>query len=123
MANCTQNCWSCHWCWLGRCMDASHYGQDVSVEESQPKDCISYISKEEWNKKYVAPISQERCMELINAIINNLSVAERNNQVIKYLLYVGFTKDELINHFNFAESDVLDAEEGMDEYSDSLIFV
>lgn len=68
-------------------------------------------------------MSQERCMELINAIINNLSVAERNNQVIKYLLYVGFTKDELINHFNFAESDVLDAEEGMDEYSDSLIFV
>ena len=65
---------------------------------------------------------QERCMELINAIINNLSVAERNEQVIKYLLYVGFTKEELVNHFNFTESDVLDAMEGMDEYSDTLIF-
>ena len=67
-------------------------------------------------------MSQERCMELINAIINNLSVAERNEQVIKYLLYVGFTKEELINHFNFSESDVLDAGENMDEYTDTLIF-
>lgn len=118
-----KDCWKCHWCWLGRCMESAHYGQDVSVIENQPKDCKAYISKEDWNRSQVSPMSQERCMELINAIINNLSVAERNNQVIKYLLYVGFTKDELINHFNFAESDVLDAEEGMDEYSDSLIFV
>lgn len=65
---------------------------------------------------------QERCMELINAIINNLSVGERNEQVIKYLLYVGFTKEELVNHFNFNESDVFDAEETMDEYTDTLIF-
>ena len=65
---------------------------------------------------------QERCMELINAIINNLSVGERNEQVIKHLLYVGFTKEELVNHFNFSESDVFDAEETMDEYTDTLIF-
>jgi hypothetical protein len=67
------------------------------------------------------PISQERCMELINSYINNLSVAESNITVIKHLLYLGFTKDELVNDFNFNESDVQDAFEEMDDYSGSLI--
>lgn len=118
MADCTQNCWSCNWCWLGRCMDASHYGQDVSVEERQPKDCEVYITKEDWNKQYVTPLSQERCMELLNALINHLSVAERNNEVIKCLLNVGFETEELITHFNFIEEDVKDAAEDMNDNED-----
>ena len=64
----------------------------------------------------------ERAKELINAIIDNLSVAESNQTVIKYLLYIGFTKDELIHEFNYCESDVIDAEEDMDDYVCTLTF-
>lgn len=106
MTECKQDCWKCHWCWLGRCMHSNYYGLDVSVTEEQPKECDAFISKEEWNKTYVAPMKQERCMELLNLMINNLSVAERNNDVIKKLLDIGFTEDELVIHFNFCKSDV-----------------
>lgn len=122
MSDCKHDCWKCNWCWLGRCMHVSHYGQNVSVKDNQPQDCEGYISKEDWNKQYVAPITRERCMELLNAFINNLSVAESNTTVLKHLLYIGFTKDELVNHFNFTEADVQDAMEGMDDYEDTLIF-
>ena len=64
----------------------------------------------------------DRSMELLNAMIDNLSVAENNTTVIKHLLHVGFTKDELITDFNFAESDVVYALESMDDYESSLIF-
>lgn len=51
-------------------------------------------------------MTQERCMKLLNAMIDNLSVAERNNDVIQKLLNIGFTEEELINEFNFCEDDV-----------------
>lgn len=108
MSNCKkEDCWKCHWCWLGRCMHSSHYGEDVSVVTEQP-ECSYYISKAEWNETYVAPMKQERCMELLNAMINNLSVAEKNSEVIKQLLHIGFTSEELIKHFSFTNDDVED---------------
>lgn len=115
MAECEHDCWKCHWCWLGRCMDGSHYGQDVSVKEVQPHNCVNYISKEEWNRTHVAPMKQERCMELLNAVIDHLSVAERNKDVIQQLLRIGFTGEELITHFNFTKDDVEEASEDMEE--------
>ena len=121
MAKCKGDCWTCHWCWLGRCMHGSHYGRDVSVVKDQPEECESFITREEWNKLQ-KPMTLNRAMELINAIINNLSVAERNKDVIQYLLHVGFTKDELIHDFNFTKDDVDDAEENMDEYECHLTF-
>lgn len=117
MANCKQDCWKCHWCWLGRCMDGSHYGQDVSVVIDQPKECDSFITKEDWNKQY-HPMKLSRAKELLNALIDNLSVAERNQTVIQKLLHVGFKEEELINEFNFSIEDVKDAAENMDEYED-----
>lgn len=115
-----RNCWKCHWCWLGRCMGCNR-GLDVSVTKNQPKDCKEYITKEEWNRTHVEPLSQKRCMELLNAMIENLHVAESNITVIKHLLYVGFTEDELVNHFNYSRDDVKDALEGMDDYEDNII--
>lgn len=100
-----QDCWKCHWCWLGRCMHGSHYGQDISVKENQPKDCEAFITREDYKKQY-HPMSHDRAMELLNAMINNLSVAERNNDVIEKLLNIGFTEEELINEFNFCRDDV-----------------
>ena len=65
----------------------------------------------------------ERAKELLNAFINNLSVAESNHTVLKHLLYLGFTRDELIHEFNYSEDDVKDAEEEMDDYTDTLGFL
>ena len=112
MAGCKQDCWKCHWCWLGRCMHGSHYGEDVSVVKDQPQECDSFITKEDWNKQY-HPMTHARCKELLNAMIDNLSVAERNNTVIQKLLGIGFTEEELINEFNFCRNDVEDVVEEM----------
>lgn len=114
MADCKQDCWKCHWCWLGRCMDSSHYGQDVSVVADQPNECDSFITKEDWNKQY-HPMKLSRAKELLNAMIDHLSVAERNDEVIKKLLHIGFTEDELINEFNFCEDDVKEVATEMEE--------
>lgn len=122
MSNCTQDCWKCHWCWLGRCMNGSYYGQDVSVSENQPENCERYISKEDWNKQYVEPMKQERCMELLKSIIDNISTGEDDMTVIKYLLYVGFTNEELTKHFGYNEDTVVKASQEMDDYEDNLIF-
>lgn len=116
MADCKGDCWKCHWCWLGRCMHGCHYGEDVSVVVNQPKECSAFITKEDWSKQY-HPMKLDRAKELLNAVINNLSVAESNNTVIQKLLYIGFTEDELINEFNFSIKDVKDAAE-KDEYED-----
>ena len=121
MANCKGDCWKCHWCWLGRCMGTAHYGEDISVVAKQPKECEDWISKDDWAKQY-HPMKLDRAKELINAFINNLSVAESNQTVIKYLLYIGFTKDELVHEFNYCEDDVVDAEQGMDDYVNTLTF-
>ena len=64
-----------------------------------------------------------RYKELLNAFINNLSVAESNHTVLKYLLHLGFTRDELIHKFNYSEEDVKDAEKEMDDYTDTLGFL
>ena len=122
MTKCKGDCWKCHWCWLGRCMDSSHYGQDVSVVADQPKECNSFITKEDWNKQYVEPIKQERCMELLKSIIDNISTGEDDMTVIKYLLYVGFTNEELTKHFGYNEDTVVKASQEMDDYEDNLIF-
>lgn len=56
-----------------------------------------------------------RYKELLNAMIDHLSVAERNKDVIQKLLHIGFTEDELINEFNFYEDDVKEVIEEMKE--------
>lgn len=101
------NCWTCHWYWLGRCQNLGSldYGKDVSTLESQPINCNNFITKEDWEKVY-HPITRERAMNLLNAMIDHLSVAERNDDVIKKLLNIGFTDEELIHEFNFCEDDV-----------------
>ena len=60
-------------------------------------------------------MSLDRAMELINAMIDNLSVAERNNDIIQKLLNIGFTEEELINEFNFCEDDVKEVIKDMEE--------
>ena len=108
-----KDCWSCHWCWLGRCMHGCNYGKDVS----EIVQCNEYVSKEDY-AKLKKPMTRDRAMELLNAYIVHLSVAENNETVIKKLLFIGFTEDELVVDFGFNREEVKDAAEDMDEYED-----
>ena len=64
-----------------------------------------------------------RYKELLDAIIDNLHVGEKNETVIKYLLHIGFTEEELIEHFHYPEEEVKDASEEMDDYHGALLLV
>lgn len=100
-----RDCWKCHWSWLGRCMHGSHYGADISIITKQFKDCENFITNDEWNKQY-RPMTIARAKTLLNSMIDNLSVAENISTVLNTLLKIGFTKEELINEFNFSYDDV-----------------
>ena len=50
----------------------------------------------------------KRAKELLKAMIDDLHIAERNDTVIEKLLNIGFTKEELINEFDYCEDDVED---------------
>ena len=59
-------------------------------------------------------MTKERAMELLNAVIDNLSVAERNDTVIEKLLNIGFTSDELVEDFGYSLADIREVEEEME---------
>ena len=54
--------------------------------------------------------------ELLNSIIDHVSNCENNSTTIKTLLHWGFTTEDLVQDFNFCESDVKDCEEEMDDF-------
>lgn len=54
------------------------------------------------------PMTHDRCMELLNAVIDHIAVAENTQTQIATLVNIGFTTDELVNHFNFSQSDIDD---------------
>ena len=59
---------------------------------------------------------EEHYHELLNSIIDHVSNCESNSTTIKTLLYWGFTVEDLVQDFNFSESDVKDCEEEMDDF-------
>ena len=61
-------------------------------------------------------MTKERMMELLNNVINNISVARSNYETIQKLLYIGFEQEELHEYFGFSLADIVDAEEGMESY-------
>ncbi len=52
------------------------------------------------------PLSEERCLDIINSFINDISCAENINTTIEKLLDIGLTRNELIHIFNFPKTDV-----------------
>ena len=62
------------------------------------------------------PSKEERYHELLNSIINHVSNCENYYTTIKTLLHWGFTVEDLVQDFNFDESDVKDCEEDMDDF-------
>ena len=63
-------------------------------------------------------MTKERAMELLNAVIDNLSVAERNSDVIRELFHIGFTGDELVEDFGYSLTDVREVEEDLESEED-----
>ena len=60
-------------------------------------------------------MTKKRAMELLNAMIDYMHIAENCNTVIKELLKIGFTADELIDEFGYSLTDVQEAEAEMEE--------
>ena len=59
---------------------------------------------------------EEHYHKLLNSIIDHVSNCESNSTTIKTLLNWGFTVEDLVQDFNFSESDVKDCEEEMDDF-------
>ena len=60
-------------------------------------------------------ISHERAMELLNEIINHVTIAENTSNSISKLVNMGFSLEELVRHFNFSSSDIEEWEESLNE--------
>ena len=61
-------------------------------------------------------MSNERCMVLLNNVINDISVCNTNRTTIQKLLHLGFLANELTKDFGFSMDDVLDAADGMESF-------
>ncbi len=59
----------------------------------------------------------DRYKKLINAFIDNISVANTCKETIQRLINIGLTHEDL-KEFGFSDSDINDAENDMDEYKD-----
>ena len=59
---------------------------------------------------------EEHYYKLLNSIIDHVSNCESNSTTIKTLLNWGFTVEDLVQDFNFSESDVKDCEETMNDF-------
>lgn len=48
----------------------------------------------------------DRAMELLNAVVDHIAVAENTNTQITNLVNIGFTADELVKYFGYSQSDI-----------------
>lgn len=63
-------------------------------------------------------MTKERAIELLNAVIDHLSIAERNDDVIRKLIHIGFTGDELVEDFGYSLTDVREVEKEIEAEED-----
>ena len=61
-------------------------------------------------------LKEKHYHELLNSIIVHVSNCENNSTTIKTLLYWGFTIEDLVQDFNFNETEVKDCFEDMDDF-------
>lgn len=54
-------------------------------------------------------MEKERCMELLDAFVTDVTCNNNTNQALRKLLLIGFTADELIHELCFTEDDVKQA--------------
>lgn len=63
-------------------------------------------------------LDNDRCMELLNACIDHIAVAENTRTQLNILFNIGFTADELVNYFSYNQSDIDDYLEDNDDEDD-----
>lgn len=63
-------------------------------------------------------ISYERAIELLNKVIDYISIAENTNTTLKELIKIGFEDKELHNVFHFNTNDIKWANEELNEKGD-----
>ena len=56
-------------------------------------------------------MTKERCMTLLDQVIDHVIVGQNTKGAIHELLQIGFTKKELIEEFSFDKDDVEDVPE------------
>lgn len=54
-------------------------------------------------------MTKERCLELLNQVINHVSATQNTQRTIHELLLIGFTPKELTETFRFDTEDVNEA--------------
>ena len=64
------------------------------------------------------PMDIDRAMELLNAVVDHIAVAENTNTQITNLVNIGFTTDELVKYFSYSQSDIDDYLESCDDDDD-----
>ena len=73
-------------------------------------------------QSYDQHLDNDRCMELLYACINHISVAENTSTLLGILInHIGFTEEELVKYFGYSQSDIDDfnaADEDDDDTTD-----
>lgn len=67
---------------------------------------------------YKKKMDNDRCMELLNAVIDHIAVGESTKEQIGRLVSIGFTTDELVKYFAYSQSDIDDYLEDAGEEDD-----
>ena len=60
----------------------------------------------------------DRAMELLNAVVDHVAVAENTNTQIANLVNIGFTTEELVKYFSYSQSDIDDYLKNCDDDDD-----
>ena len=82
--------------------------KDGSVTEELIASLDDDLYQEVLAVKAETIIPENRCMELLNQIINHVSVANNTSDTIHQLVDMGFTVRELTQYFSFPEEDIPD---------------
>lgn len=95
--------------------DVISYSWFYNKKPGKAEDEEDVLVKEGWNhiceEKKETPITRERAMDLLNVMIDYEFVGERCDEVIRHLLSIGFTSDELVQlHFDPADIEEVEKE-------------
>ena len=80
--------------------------KDGSVTEELIAELDNDLYQEVLAVKAEIIIPENRCMELLNQIINHISIANNTSDTIHQLVDMGFTVRELTQYFYFPEEDI-----------------
>lgn len=84
--------------------------QDAKKQDGK----IQIVEEHSASEEKMGKMSLERAKELLNNVIDHISVANSCHETIRQLIDLGFTGQELCDEFSFNPLDVADAEDDVD---------